>query len=243
MGEQLMKKYIVYVVCDAGMGSSALGASYLRKALKDSDLHVEVSNRSMEERMDDADLLISHHHFEAQLKHRYPDKKVIGLIDFVNKERFREVVRTMENLENKVLLKENIKVNCEQCSSDEAILRVGQDLLKSGYIEEKYIEGMLARDHSLSVYMGNQIALPHGEYEYKKNILKSGIVIHVYPQPIDWHGEAVSLVIGLAGIGEEHMMILSNIATVFGEMEAVEKVLKNQNMDDIYDLLTQSEEV
>ena len=57
-----------------------------------------------------------------------------------------------------------------------------------------------------------------------------------------WHGEAVSLVIGLAGIGEEHMMILSNVATVFGEMEAVEKVLKNQNIDEIYDLLTQSEE-
>lgn len=242
MDQNTMKNYLVYVVCDAGMGSSALGASYLRKALKESKLRVDVSNRSMEEKMDEADVLVAHHHFEAQLKHRYPHKLVIGLMDFVNKEGFREVVRTMENIEKNVLLKENIKVNCELCSSDEAILRVGQDLVKSGYVEEKYIEGMLARDHSLSVFMGNRIALPHGEYEYKKNILKSGVVLHVYPKPIDWHGEAVSLVIGLAGIGEEHMMILSNVATVFGEIEAVDEVVKNQNIDEIYDLLTQNEE-
>jgi mannitol/fructose-specific phosphotransferase system IIA component len=51
------------------------------------------------------------------------------------------------------------------------------------------------------------------------------------------------LVIGLAGIGEDHMMILSNIATVFGEEEDVYKAVSTQNVDEIYTLLTQEEEL
>jgi len=98
---------------------------------------------------------------------------------------------------------------------------------------------MLERDHSLSVFMGNKIALPHGEYDYKKNILKSGIVVDIYPEGIDWHGEMVNLVVGLAGQGEDHMHILSNIATVFGEIEEVDKVLAHQDVEEIYRLLTQ----
>lgn len=237
----IMKAYTVYVVCDAGMGSSALGASYLKRELAQSRLSVHVFNRSVDEDMEDGDILVTHHHFEAQLKKVYPHKLIIGLTDFMNKEGFRKVVKIMENLNKAILEKANIKVNCSPCTSDEAIQRVGKDLLDSGYVEEAYIQGMLERDHSLSVFMGNRIALPHGEYEYKKNILNSGIVVHVYPTPIDWHGEAVSLVIGLAGIGEEHVQILANVATVFGEIEAVDQVVAHQDVEEIYTLLTQEE--
>ena len=144
----------------------------------------------------------------------------------------------MENTKKAVLLKSNIRIKTETVTSDEAIIEVGRQLLDSGYVEEKYIEGMLERDHSLSVFMGNKIALPHGEYDYKKNILNSGIVVDVYPNGVDWHGETVNLVVGLAGIGEDHIQILSNIATVFGEIEEVNKVLEHQNVDMIYELLT-----
>jgi PTS system mannitol-specific IIC component len=237
-----MKIMKVYVICDAGMGSSALGVSLLKRELVSSPIKALIYNRSIDEDFRDADILVTHKHFEAHLKKHYPNKTVIGLTDFVNKEGFRKVVKFMENTQNNhVLLKSNIRVNCTPCTSDEAILRTGRDLVASGYVEEGYIEGMLDRDHSLSVFMGNKIALPHGEYEFKKFIKKSGIVVHVYPEPIDWHGEQVQLVVGLAGIGEEHVAILANIATVFGEIEAVDEVLSHQDVEIIYDLLTQEE--
>lgn len=241
--EKRMKPYVLFVVCDGGMGSSALGASYLKRAFQNSSLTVSISNRSVNEKMDEADVIVTHHHFESELRKNYPQKIVIGLLDFVNKEGFRKVVEIMENMDkNGVLLKSNIRINCSVCTSDEAIRRVGIDLVNSGYVKPHYVEGMLERDHSLSVFMGNRIALPHGEYEYKKEILRSGIVVHVYPQAIDWHGEAVSLVIGLAGIGDEHIQILANVASVFGEIEAVDEVVKLQDVDVIYQLLTQEEQ-
>jgi mannitol/fructose-specific phosphotransferase system IIA component len=49
-------------------------------------------------------------------------------------------------------------------------------------------------------------------------------------------------VLGLAGIGDDHINILANCATVFSEMEDVERIVKNQSVDEIYDLLTAEEE-
>ena len=134
-------------------------------------------------------------------------------------------------------------MNCPTTDSDTAIRTAGEALVASGYVEPEYIEGMLERDHSLSVYMGNAIALPHGEYEYKRYIKTSGIVVHLYPQGIDWHGEKVQLVVGLAGQGEDHMTILSNIATVFGEEAEVANVVAHQDVEVIYTLLTQENDL
>lgn len=233
----------IYVVCDAGMGSSALGASLLKKEFKNSCLEVQIQNVSIDMDMREADLLVTHQHFEQSLRKHYPGKIIVGLDDFLNKQNLKKVVQMMENTKLAVLLKSNIRIKRETVTSDEAIVAVGKQLLDSGYVEAKYIEGMLERDHSLSVFMGNKIALPHGEYDYKKNILNSGIVVDVYPNGIDWHGETVNLVVGLAGIGEDHIQILSNIATVFGEIEEVEKVLEHQDVDKIYELLTAEEEL
>lgn len=232
---------IVYVVCDAGMGSSALSASLLRKAFAKKRLDVRVKNVAVDMPMEEAHLIVTHENFKSRITKRYPDKALFCLQDFLNKEVLEKVVEYMEGMKKEVLIKENIRIYSEKRTSDEAIRHVGEALHQSGYVEASYIDGMLERDHSLSVYMGNGISLPHGEYEYKQAILHSGIVIDVYPNGIDWHGETVYLVIGLAGIGEDHMQILSNIATVFGEMEEVEKVIKNQDADEIYRLLTESE--
>jgi mannitol/fructose-specific phosphotransferase system IIA component/galactitol-specific phosphotransferase system IIB component len=233
---------VVYVVCDAGMGSSALSASLLRKAFKQSSLTVEISNVSIDQPMDSADVLITHKHFEPILKKNYPMKIMFSLDDFLDQNRLRKVVEAMEKMYvDAVLTKENIRIVEESRSSEEAIRAVGQRLYESGYVEEAYIQGMLERDQSLSVYIGNYIALPHGEYEYKKNILKSGIVIDVYPQGIDWHGETAKLVIGLAGIGEDHMAILSNIATVFEEADDVNRIVNERNVEQIFTLLTQED--
>lgn len=238
-GKRMIK---IYVVCDAGMGSSALGASLLKREFKNSRVEVQIQNVSIDMDMQEADLLVTHQHFEPSLRKHYPGKQIVGLDDFLNKQNLKKVVQMMENTKKAVLLKSNIRIKTEIVSSDEAIVAVGKQLLESGYVEEKYIEGMLERDHSLSVFMGNKIALPHGEYEYKKNILNSGIVVDVYPNGIDWHGETVNLVVGLAGIGDDHIQILSNIATVFGEIEEVDKVLEHQDIDMIFDLLTAEEE-
>ena len=241
----MKKKYRLVFVCDAGMGSSALGASLLRRKLIENEIVADVKNASVDNENIEADIIVSHVNFAHRLQKKYPKTLIISLSDFMNRENYNKVVEIMQNIEqNKlnILRKENILVNCPVETSDEAILSVGKILVDGGYVMPEYLEGMLARDHSLSVFMGNNLAIPHGEFEYKQYIKNSGIVIKVYPEAIDWHGEKVHLVLGLAGIGEDHINILANCATVFSEMSDVERIVKNQDVDEIYNLLTAEED-
>lgn len=130
-----------------------------------------------------------------------------------------------EESKNEILIKENIRTGCKAATSDEAIVSVGQMLLDAGYISEGYIQGMLNRDHSLTTYIGNDIAIPHGEYEVKDCVKKTGLAIQVYPDGVEWAGSRARIVIGIAATTDEHITILQNIAERLGDMEMVEKVV------------------
>lgn len=135
-----------------------------------------------------------------------------------------------------VLSINNIRLNQKASTSDEAIVSVGQQLLKAGYIDEGYIDGMLNRDHSLTTYIGNDIAIPHGEYEVKDCVKNTGLAIDIYPDGIPWADGNVRIVIGIAATTDEHITILQNIAEKLGDMDEVERVV-NGDASYIYNLL------
>lgn len=130
-----------------------------------------------------------------------------------------------EEPKNEILSINNIRTRCTAANSDEAIVSVGNMLLDAGYITEGYIPGVLNRDHSLTTYIGNDIAIPHGEYEVKDCVKKTGLAIQIYPDGIEWAGNRVRVVIGIAASTDEHITILQNIAERLGDMDVVEKVV------------------
>ena len=54
-----------------------------------------------------------------------------------------------------------------------------------------------------------------------------------FPDGTDWGGETVKLVIGIAGVGDEHLNILSNIAITCSDEDDVEDLL-HSSADDIF---------
>lgn len=135
-----------------------------------------------------------------------------------------------------LLLKENIKTNCKRMEKNEVIRAVGQMLVDSGYVKPEYIQGMIEREKTFATNIGNGIALPHGVEEAKKEIKASGIAVMIFPEGTDWDGEDVKLVIGIAGTGEEHLAILSNIAIKMSTPDAVEQLIAG-SIDQIYQTL------
>ncbi len=140
-----------------------------------------------------------------------------------------------------LLKKENIYVHCASVTRHQAILDTGQILIDDGYVKPGYLQGMLNRDESLSVYIGNMLAIPHGEHEVKDEILHSGLVVRIYPDGIDWGGNLVKIVIGIAALGEQHMTILANCAYAFEDIANVERVVQRQDRDWIYRMLVEGE--
>lgn len=136
-----------------------------------------------------------------------------------------------------LLDKKNIKLQQASITKLEAIKASGELLLKDGYIQKEYIDSMIKRDESLTVYLGSYLAIPHGEYDGKQFINQSGISILVYPDGIDWSGEEVKVVIAIAGLGNEHMEILSMIAEIFEDEANVDRLINATDVDFVYNLL------
>ena len=74
----------------------------------------------------------------------------------------------------------------------------------------------------------------------KKDIKASGIAVMTFPEGTDWDGNTVKIVIGIAGVGEEHLQILSVIADKMLDADASEKLAAG-DVDTVYALLTGKE--
>lgn len=135
-----------------------------------------------------------------------------------------------------LLYRENIRVNCSPASQEEVIRQVGQMLVDSGYVNPSYVDAMIQREKSCSTFMGSGLALPHGVEEAKKEIKASGIAVMVFSEPIDWGGNEVNVVIGISGVGDEHLQILSRIAEKMLDETAAERLLKG-DVEAVYQIL------
>jgi PTS system mannitol-specific IIC component len=250
-------KKIVFA-CDAGMGSSAMGASKLRSKLNKAGLNITVVNSAINEIPADADLVISHESLTSRAKTNAPTAEHISITDFLTSPEYDKLVERLSSLnfgnkeaiveekvvekevkvvetENTVLRKENIKLNMQSVDKYEAIKMAGKLLVEGGYVEESYIDAMLQREEIVTTYIGNNLAIPHGIGEAKKYIKKSGIVVVQYPEGVSFgDGNVANLVIGIAGIGDEHLVILSNIATALENEEDVKKLIETNDADLIY---------
>ena len=122
-------------------------------------------------------------------------------------------------------------------SKDDAIREAGQMLVEVGAVEPSYIDSMFDRERSVSTYMGNYLAIPHGTNESKESIKRSALSVIRYLEPIDWDGNEVRFALGIAGYQGGHMDILSRIAIVFSDTDEVDKLLAAGSAEEIYDLL------
>lgn len=140
---------------------------------------------------------------------------------------------------DEILRKENILLGLERVEKEDAIQMAGRLLVDSGYAEEEYIQAMLDREKVVSTYIGNGVAIPHGVGSSKDQIKQSGIVVLQFPQGIDFgESNTAYLIIGIAGKDNDHLKILSNIATSLENEKVVEKLVNTKNVNDIYKIFT-----
>ena len=114
---------------------------------------------------------------------------------------------------------------------------VGGELVRRGIVQPAYIAAMKAREETVSTYLGNGVALPHGTFESKDEINGTAIIVAQYPQGIQWGVETAHLVIGLAAVGDEHVQVLSHIADVLQDEELCEKLWTTDDAQLMYETL------
>ena len=130
-----------------------------------------------------------------------------------------------------------INLDGSAASPDEAIDQAGNLLVQAGAVSPDYVQFMHDRESMMSTYMGNYLAIPHGTNEGKDTILASGLSFVRYDTPIDWGGNEVRFVVGIAGKDGGHMDVLSKIALVFSDTEQVDALLTAKTPHDVLALL------
>ncbi|SHJ79479.1 PTS system, mannitol-specific IIC component [Geosporobacter subterraneus DSM 17957] len=245
-------KKIVFA-CDAGMGSSAMGASTLRNKLKKQGIHVQVSNDAIENIPEDAQIVITHENLTARAKLAAPQAEHISIQDFIENPVYDLLVERLVEIKEKqqesqvkpigteelpVLQKKNILLGQRSVEKMEAIKMAGRLLADSGYVAEEYIDAMIQRENDLSTYIGNGIAIPHGVASGRMQIRKTGISILQFPDGVDFGEGLAYLVVGIAGVGNEHLAILSNLASIMEEDEIAERLKTTEDLEYVYTLFT-----
>ncbi len=130
-----------------------------------------------------------------------------------------------------------IRIHPGSVTREEAMKEAADILESAGAVTSAYFDAMQQREQTVSTYMGNELAIPHGTNETKDAILDSSLSFIRYDGGVDWGGEHVTFVVGIAGKGDEHLDILSQIALLFSEEDDVARLKAAQTPDELYALL------
>ena len=246
-------KKIVFA-CDAGMGSSAMGATKFRNRIKPLNLGITVTNTSVDNVPADADVVVCQYILQDRAVKSAPQARLVAIGNFLqdpNLDAFYEelaagtnetfVLETVDEPQIKeekkvkkaVLKKEGIKTGLKSVDKETAIRAAGQLLCDLGFTDEAYIQAMVARENMVSTYMGMGVAIPHGTSDAKEDVKKTGIVVMQYPEGVDFGEEKAYLIIGIAGVGDEHLEILGNIVASLEDEELLENLKKDADIDTI----------
>lgn len=86
----------IVVACDAGMGSSAMGATTLKKKVKAAGLDIIVVNTSLDEIPSDADIVITHESLAERAKAKAGNAELIAIDQFVGNPVYDELVNRLK---------------------------------------------------------------------------------------------------------------------------------------------------
>ncbi|NLT31147.1 MAG: PTS mannitol transporter subunit IICBA [Propionibacterium sp.] len=275
----------IVFACDAGMGSSAMGASVLRNKIKQAGhSDVEVKNSAIANLTDDWDIMVVHQDLAERAKVKAPGAWLVTVDNFMGSPRYDDVVEEVNRRNNgdavpagaaateapaeatraadpapvaggdaaparaivdepaadssgAILSADSVVMDGTGTDATSAINEAGALLVAKGAVTEAYVEAMHEREKSVSTFMGEGLAIPHGTNEAKAEVLSSAMSVVRYPNGVDWNGNEAKWVIGIAGRDNEHLEILANVARIFGDKTQVEQLNQAQTADEVVALL------
>ncbi len=256
----------IIVACDAGMGSSAMGASMLRKKVQDAGLNVHVTNLAINSLPESADIVITHKDLTGRARKHAPNAHHISLTNFLDSEMYNQLVtkllaaqkQSAANDDQMVkvsvlaanddsfepqqpsvfqIQRENIHLGLKAANKEEAIRFAGNKLVELGYAEPEYVDAMFEREALVPTYLGESIAVPHGTVEAKDRVKKTGIVICQYPSGIQFTEDDDDVAKLVIGIAAKNDEHIQVITTITNALDEPEAIEKLTNTNDVEEIL------
>ncbi len=257
----LVKKIIF--ACDAGMGSSAMGATKFRNRIKELRPDITVTNTSVDNIPADCDIAVVQEMLIDRAQKSAPQAEIVSIGNFLADPALdvlfekitsdpvsavtesvamdaaaEEAADAPAEAKPAVMHASGIKVGQTPVSKEEAIRAAGELLVAEGCVEPPYVDAMLEREKVFTTYMGMGIAIPHGTSEAKAQVKKTGITLVQYPEGVDFGDEKANLVFGIAGVGDEHLDMIQKIVQALENPEELEKMKTTDDVNWILEKLS-----
>ena len=239
----------IVFACDAGMGSSAMGATRFRNRIKAVRPDLAVEHSSVDTVPGDAAIVVCQRVLSERARKSAPQAQIVVIDNFLDDPALDSLYASLTELSRAADLMEvqpaepepapalqrdqaaplavsldSIRLGLPTCDRESAIRAAGRVLVEKGCVDESYIDAMVERDALTSVYMGMGVAIPHGTGEAKEAVKETGVVVLQYPDGVDWGDEKAHLLFGIAGKGDEHLTVLSNLVNVISDEAVLEKM-------------------
>ena len=140
--------------------------------------------------------------------------------------------------QNGVLGREGVRLGLKATDKWDAVRQSGALLDELGAVESGYPEAMIERERTVSTFIGEGVAIPHGTDEARSLVRKTTLGFLQFPDGIDWDGNDVRVCVAIAAKGNEHMAVLSGLAQILMEPEQAEALRVVEHVDEVLELLS-----
>jgi PTS system mannitol-specific IIA component len=147
-----------------------------------------------------------------------------------------------ESQVNDLLTTAAVLLGQQAADFEDAIHQVGAVLVAVGAVEPSYVDSMLERERSISTFIGEGVAIPHGTLAGKDSVLRDALAIVQFPEGVDWHGDQAELCIGIAAVGDGHVGILAQLAELLMDEDRAAALRTATTAEEVVALLTPDEE-
>lgn len=136
-----------------------------------------------------------------------------------------------------LLARDAIRLAERAGSRDEAIRRCGDVLVEVGAVDPGYVAAMLERERSVSTYIGEGVAIPHGTLGSKESVRRDALAVLRFPDGVDWDGADVRVCVAIAAVGDGHVDILAQLAEILMDPDRAARLRAADDPAEVLELL------
>ena len=236
--------------CDAGMGSSAMGATRFRNRIHDARPDLTITNTSVDAIPADADIVVCQQVLADRARACAPNATLVTIGNFLSDPNLDSLYASLtqagaaqaaskteaaasapSGAMDGVLVRDGIRVGLPSVDKETAIRAAGALLAELGCVDADYADAMVEREKLITTYMGMGVAIPHGTSEKKGTVKKSGVVVMQYPDGVDFGDEKAYLIFGIAGVGDAHLDLLGKICTILEDEDVLDAMKTTNDVD------------
>jgi mannitol/fructose-specific phosphotransferase system IIA component len=147
-------------------------------------------------------------------------------------------VRSVPDTDLAALLpRDAVHLGLPPADRDDVVRRTGDLLVELGNVTADYVATMHEREAMVSSFVGAGVAIPHGTDEGRAMVQRAGLTFLQYPEGVDWDGQTAHVVIGIAAAEDEHLLVMSRLATVMLDPDKAERLHTTGDVDEVLQIL------